>query len=369
MTEHLDERYDDLAAEIFLRFRHSMDILLLDNGNRVINKTKSRVPYLVYRSFIQVAGNFLTWKGYIAVAATKTGSSNFIPNSEDSSLAAQIRPAEEEEFDCVADALVHDLAGGDSDVIGDTKKRWTACVALQEAGGVIGIAKQAVQDLTKLDPNESDKVQDSYSCSWSVIRSTIKSVQVQFDEILIKFLTEKFHRRPEWEKTSFARELHQYLELSDEDRVLNYLYLSELFDLGILRERSDSRGRTRHVFLCTAARWSLQKLVLEELRHQNLVVDQTCHGDDEFKAQILCSMEENITTVAKQPSAKLFDIQTNHGGLNIPPPELTFRVCSGAKQNPKLYLQSDSWRFVRMCLEFKPEVTIALYPETFSLKL
>ena len=366
LTEHLDERYDDLAAEIFLRFRYTMDVLLLDNGNTVMNRAKSRVPYLVYRSFTQVAGNFLIWSGYIAVAATKTGLPNFIPQIEDSSLAAQIQPVEEEEFDCVADAILG-LPSGGGDVIDDTNNRWAACVALQEAGGVIEIAKQAVQDLDKVE--EIDKVEESYNCSWPVIKSIIKSVHRQFDKILTKYWTERFHKRPEWEITSFARELHRYLELSDEQRELNYLYLSDLFDLGILRERPDNKGRTRQVFLCTTALWSLQNLVREDLRQQSVVLDQTFHGDDEFKAKILCSVEENGITVAKQLSGKVTDIQSKHLGLHLTAPEMTFRVCTGGEQNPQLYMQTDNWRFVRMCLEFHPKVTIALYPSAFSLKL
>ena len=347
LTEHLDERYDDLSAEIFVRFRHTMDIVILDNGNEVLNKAKARLPFLVYRSFTQMSGNFLIWKGFIAVAATKKAASSFVPQSEDLSHVAQSQPAEEAEFDRIAEALLHP-AHGDYDVINYTKKHWLACVALQEAGGVIGIAKQAIQDLNKLKP-KAQKVQErvnndgnSHSCSWLVIKSITKSVQTQFDMILLKYWTEKFYKRPEWEKTSYARELQCYLELSDEDRELNYLYRSDLFDLGIMTEGRDNKGKTRQLFLCTAVRWSLQKLVREELQQQDIVFDQTFHGDDEFKAKFLYSVEENGVTIAQQPSWKVSDIQMKQRDLNLPAPDGAFHVCGRNEKNLQLLVQNDS---------------------------
>ena len=384
LTEHLDARYDDLSAEIFVRFRNAMDIVLLDNGNEVLNKAKARLPFLVYRSFTQISGNFLIWKGFIAVAATKKASSSFVPQSEDLSHVAQAQPAEEEEFDPVAEVLVPPVHG-DHDVINYTKKHWLACVALREAGGVIGIAKQAIQDLNKLKPEEVQKVQgrcsqkkrrrevlndgSSHICSWSEIRSIMKSVQTQFDIILMKYWVEKFYRRPEWEKTSCARELQRYLELSDQDRILNYLYLLDLFDLGIMTERRDNKGRIRQVFLCAAVRWSLQKLVREELRQQDIVFDEIFHGDEQFKAKILCSVEENGVSIAEQPSWKVSDVQTKQRNLNLPTPDVAFHVCGRNEKNLQLLVQNDSWRVVRMCMEFKPEVTIVLYPATSGLRL
>ena len=375
LTEHLDARYDDLSAEIFVRFRHSMDIVLLDNGNEVLNKAKARLPFLIYRSFTQMSGNFLIWKGVIGVAATKKASSSFVPQSEDLSHVAQTQPAEEAEFDRVAEAFVPP-AHGDNDVINYNKKHWLACIALQEAGGVVGIAKQAIQDLNKLKPEEVQKVQErmnndgnSHSCSWPVIRSITKSVQTQFDMILLKHWAEKFYKRPEWEKTSCARELQCYLELSDEDRELNYLYRSDLFDLGIMTEGRDYKGRTHQVFLCTAVRWSLQKLVREELRQQDIVFDETFHGDDEFKAKILCSVEENGVTIAEQPSLKVSDIQIKRRNLNLPVPDVAFHVCGRDEKSSRLLVQNDSWKIVRMCVEFNPEVAIVLYPATCGLRL
>ena len=374
LTEHLDERYDDLSAEIFVRFRHTMDIVILDNGNEVLNKAKARLPFLVYRSFTQMSGNFLIWKGFIAVAATKKAASSFIHQSEDLSHVTQTQPAEEAEFDRVAEALLHP-AHGDYDVINYTKKHWLACVALQEAGGVIGIAKQAIQDLNKLKP-KAQKVQErvnndgnSHSCSWLVIKSITKSVQTQFDMILLKYWMEKFYRRPEWDKTSYARELQCYLELSDEDRELHYLYHSDLFDLGIMTEGRDNKGKTRQLFLCTAVRWSLQKLVREELQQQDIVFDQTFHGDDEFKAKFLYSVEENGVTIAQQPSWKVSDIQMKQRDLNLPAPDGAFHVCGRNEKNLQLLVQNDSSMIVCMCLEFNPEVAIVLYPATYGLKL
>ena len=374
LTEHLDEKYDDLSAEIFVRFRHTMDIVLLDNGNEVLNKAKARLPFLVYRSFTQMSENFLIWKGFIAVAATKKASLSFVPQTEDLSYVAQTQPAEEAEFDRVAEAFVPP-AHGDYDVINYTKKHWLACVALREAGGVIGIAKQAIHDLNKLNP-EAQKVKERvnndgncHSCSWPEIRSIMKSVETQFDIILMKYWVEKFYKRPEWEKTSCARELQRYLELSGEDRELNYLYLSDLFDLGIMTEGRDYKGRTHPVFLCTAVRWSLQKLVRDELRQQDIVFDETIHGDDEFKAKILCSVEENGVTIAEQPSWKVSDIHIKQRDLNRPAPDVAFHVCGRNEKNLQLLVQNDSWRVVRMCVEFNPEVAIVLYPATSGLKL
>ena len=308
------------------------------------------------------------------------------------------------DLDCFIEILIHEIdkALGDHDVISDGRKRKIARLALEEARGVIEIAKQGIKDLRKLDQQEINAVKETQdsgehaaSIHWLMVKHIRDTLERHFDELSMKFWTKKVQSKEKRERRgNYCQNLQEYLDISNVTKKRFNPEDDFNSDLCYTGLTTPLPGKAScELFLCDLARWSLQKIVREELRKHivkneyyfSIVKDEYCfsHGDFAFVSKILCSVQDKGLCISQQAtSTPNHDIMESENKrkqvrnadaksecLNLPARDVSFRVCGRNEKNLQLLFQTDSWRFVRMCLEFHPEVTIALYPATSSVKL
>ena len=365
----------------------AVETMLIDDGFELMKLTRGADYSCVWKSldFTEVLNHEMGKRRFLSVCDSRE--CPFF-NIHQHSFKMDIQLGiEEADLDCYKDIVMPkiDAAIGEHNVLSAKMKQWIALLALEEAGGVIGIAKEGINDLRKLQPQEINCMKetqegDEYSSSayWPVVQQIREAIERQFDQLSKKFWTEKVLKH-EIERV-YCERLQEYLNVSDETKEerlrIENVFQGDLFNCGLVT----AKPHFYELFLCDLARWSFQKMVREEL--QKYEVMGNYHGrlrHDEFLSKILCSIQEkgvHISDETNRSNLKLKNkmkqtksVRAKDQCLNLPAPDVSFRVCGRNEKNLQLLFQTDSRRFVRMCLEFHPEVTIALYPATFSLKL